>query len=77
MKKMNKVQKIGLALAFCAMAGAAHAEGTDATTLITTMQTTVTGLVTALLAAGAVVLVAMLGLKALPWAYSKVCAFFK
>lgn len=50
MKKLNKWQKAGLALAFCAVAGSAHAEGTSATTIITALQTDVLAVVAALVA---------------------------
>ncbi len=49
----------------------------DATTLITTCQTTITTLVGAVLIAGGVILLSMLGLKALPFAYRKITAFFR
>ena len=77
MHKMNRVQKIGLALAFCAMAGVSHAEGTaDAASFITTAQTTLTTLIGALVAAALLIYAALLGYRAIGWVYSKVAAWY-
>lgn len=77
MKKMNKLALFTLLMALGVIS--AHAEGgTSAyTTLITTAQTTITDVITAVVTAGSAILLAALGLKALPYAYHKIVGFFK
>ncbi len=72
-------KKFAMFALILAVAGSAMAEGDTSavTTLITSVQTTITTVIAAVLVAGAVVLTALVGLRALPWAYRKITAFFK
>lgn len=76
--KKNKFQKLGLAIAFCAMSAVSVlAEGSSADSLISTAQGEVTGYISSLGTALGAVLAAGLGLKALPWVARKVGGFFR
>lgn len=68
MKKMNKVQKVGMALAFSAMsAGSAFAEGADAASLITSAQGQIVTVIGLLSAAAIAVITAKVGYKVIPF----------
>jgi hypothetical protein len=75
--KGSKCFGLVVAVALALVAGVAKAE-VDAgiTGLIGDVQSTITAIVAAVLVAGAAVLLSMLGLKALPFAYRKISAFF-
>lgn len=75
---MNKFNKWFAVFAMVLVAGAASAE-VDAgiTTIITGATTTITGIISAVLGAGGTILLAALGLKALPYAYRKIVGFFQ
>lgn len=78
---MKNFKKFALALvAVLGLAFSASAEGTipaGITSIITETQTTITLIVAAVIVAGGAILGAMVGLRALPWAYRKIVAFFK
>lgn len=75
---MNKLGKFAMVAVAVALVGSASAE-VDAgiTSLISGCQGTITGIITAVLTAGGVILLAALGLRALPYAYRKITGFFK
>ncbi len=76
---MKTLKSFGLALVgVLGLALSASAEvPAGVTSIITDTQSTITTIVAAVIVAGGVILGAMVGLRALPWAYRKIVAFFK
>jgi hypothetical protein len=74
----EKIFRLAVVTGCVAVAGSSFgAVDSSISTIITNTGTTITDIVALVLTAGAAVLAAMVGLRALPWAYRKIVGFFK